>query len=589
MIAPAAVCVALFTAGPFFPAWSAESAGPAERLTLRKSVGERDYKGRNVEVEERRVAPGDSLWRILIQEKGLSSKRFSRYLVVIRGLNPQVGSDGMLRVGDTLFVPIDVEPLVALQDGPAKTDVPAKPAPALGATQDYRVQAGDNLYLILRDQLGIADERSMALYYALVKDLNPQKTNWNLLVEGETIRLPVSAKSSTGRPVAAAPDRGLRLREGTTPEVSAAEAPTSSASAAKHAAQIPARENVGLIARVMEALGNEVQRSGQEVLPVKDGTVRLERSSFPLLYNRKLNQKVILDADGRIPPAIHAKLAAQSSAPAVFSLPRTMTIKEAVSELLSRLGFQAVSTERPVVVQEAGLAFEARGDWMALAPEESNKRQEIFIINLTDKPGAIPDYLRSQLTALGLHLKEVSLSSVGEPLFVPTSRAPEFLSKPKALPHDKAQIIDALLAAYSIRFGVAEALPVVIHEGLKIETVSDRVFTIRGRRVAIFFRPLEPEMKRLLQEKGLIKPLELDLAKLSSREVIGKVLAELDDQAAYREHRFNAASGTRADALTITAWGFLLSKPGMLITDREIPGGYQRFFFDQGLDIVYFR
>jgi hypothetical protein len=422
-----------------------------------------------------------------------------------------------------------------------------------------------------------------------VKDLNPQKSNWNLLVEGETIRLPLSAKSSTGRSIAAAPDRGVTRREGASPAGSAAEVPARSGSAVKDPAQIPARENVGLIARVLEALGNEVQRSGQEVLTVKDGAVRLERSSFPLLYNRKLNQKIILDADARIPPAIQAKLAAQSSAPAVFSLPRTMTLKEAVSELLSRLGFQTVSAARPVVVQESGLAFEARGDWIALAPQESNKRQEIFIINLTDKPGTIPDYLHAQLAALGLHLKEVALSSAAEPVFIPASRPAEFSAKPRVLPHDKGQIVDTLLDAHSIPFAVAEALPVALQDGLKLETVADRVFTIRGRRVAIFFRPLEPEMKRILQDKGLIKPLEFDLAKLSSREVIGKILTELDEQAAYREHRFNAASGTKADALTITTWGFLLSKPAMLITDREIPRGYQRFFLDQGLDIVYFR
>ena len=82
-----------------FVVWGAENANPESgRITLRKSISERAYKGKTVEGEDRRIAPGDSLWRILIQEKGLSSKRFSEYIVVIRGLNPGLSQNGALRI-----------------------------------------------------------------------------------------------------------------------------------------------------------------------------------------------------------------------------------------------------------------------------------------------------------------------------------------------------------------------------------------------------------------------------------------------------------------------------------------------------------
>ena len=47
---------------------------------------------------------------------------------------------------------------------------------------------------------------------------------------------------------------------------------------------------------------------------------------------------------------------------------------------------------------------------MALAPEENNKAQEIFVIALTDNPQDIPDYLRKELATRGLHFKDVPLS-----------------------------------------------------------------------------------------------------------------------------------------------------------------------------------
>ena len=49
------------------------------------------------------------------------------------------------------------------------------------------------------------DERKVAQYFALVKDLNTQKTNWDVLEKGEVIRLPVPAGSDASTVVASAP------------------------------------------------------------------------------------------------------------------------------------------------------------------------------------------------------------------------------------------------------------------------------------------------------------------------------------------------------------------------------------------------
>ena len=67
------------------------------QLTLQKTAQSREYQGREVEGEDRRVGPGDSIWRMLVKEKGLSENRFSQYLVIIRGLNPQIKKIDVLR------------------------------------------------------------------------------------------------------------------------------------------------------------------------------------------------------------------------------------------------------------------------------------------------------------------------------------------------------------------------------------------------------------------------------------------------------------------------------------------------------------
>jgi hypothetical protein len=73
---------------------------------------------------------------------------------------------------------------------------------------------------------------------------------------------------------------------------------------------------------------------------------------------------------------------------------------------------------------------------------------------------------------------------------------------------------------------------------------------------------------------------------VENKEIMARLLNELGEQAAYREHRFSASASK--DRLNITAWGFLLAKRGMFVTDREIPESLHRFFFEKGLEIVYF-
>ena len=149
-------------------------------LTLKKTAQSRVYQGREVEGEEKRVGPGDTLWRMLVKEKGLPEKRFSQYLVIIRGLNSQIKKIDMLRVGDTVFIPLRPDDLLGAPPVSAKADVEGSPI-TRGAIKEYRVKQGEHLYQILREQLGISNDREVALYHALVKDLNPERKNWDAL------------------------------------------------------------------------------------------------------------------------------------------------------------------------------------------------------------------------------------------------------------------------------------------------------------------------------------------------------------------------------------------------------------------------
>lgn len=569
------------------------AAGQPE-ISLRRSAQSRPYQGRDVEGEERQIGPGDTLWRILVREKGLPGQNFRSYLVVVRGLNPQIKDPQVLRVGDKLFIPLRPDQIAGAQP---TSDTPAERTPGgRGATINYQVKAGEHLYQILREQLKLTDDRKVAQHYALVKDLNPERKAWDTLAAGEVIRLPSvnpSTQSASAREenrLAQKAAAGANQGGAPVPAGGAAKSELRPALDRRQAMQAPAKEQMVLFTQVAEALGGEVQNSGEELVALKDGNIRLDKGSYPVVYSPALRQRVVIDPDGKIPASLRTKLADPSVGTPIVPMANGVSIREAVGQLLAGLGYQALPADRPVTIQEEGIAYEARGGWTALAPEQSNKTQEVYVISLTEESGEIPEYLRSQLRKNGLHLKDIVLPGGAKPASAPADPAPQnLLAQVKSWPRDKREMVDALLLSFGVPFGVAENVSVQLRDGLRIEARTDRLFELAGRKNALFFQRPDPEIVKALQEGQGIRAIELDLTKLTSREVIGRVLTLLGDQSGYREHRFAAANGAAKDRLTVTAWGFHLPRRSLFVTDRQIPAGLHRFFFEKGLEIVYFQ
>jgi hypothetical protein len=572
------------------------SGGPAE-MSLRKSVIAREFQGRRFAGEERQIARGDSLWRILVEEKGLPERRFHSYLVVVRGLNPQVKSLDVLRIGDRIFIPLRMD-----EDEPApssSTAAATEPNQKDSApTVTYRVKSGEHIYGILREQLKVSDQRKLAQYYALVKDLNPERKSWDNLRLGELIRLPVfernlqtaNTESGSSKPAAVAAAPGAGKTMSAEPAGNSQSAPVARTSV-EQIIRSPARENMRLFAQVVKAMGNDIQLSGEEVVALPQGTVRFDTSSYPVIYNAALRQKIVIDPNGNIPASLKTRLSDPTIGIAVLPMGTGLSLQDAVRQLLVGLGYQPLPAEKPIVVQKSGIAFEAKGSWMALAPEVSNRTQELLIINLVDPTNETPDYLKAALANHGLYLREIVLPQpVNDAGIMKIAKKlkPE-PTAPRNLPSDKREVVDALLLSFGVAFGVAENISVELRDGLRMDKRADRLFELSGRPTAFFFQPLDPAIRQALQDKHGIRPVELEIDSLSSRDVIARVLSLLGDQVAYREHRFSAAPGSAPDRLTVKAWGFHVARKAMFVTDRQIPPELNRFFFEKGMEIVYFR
>ena len=534
------------------------------QLRLRKTVKTRDYQGKAVEGEERVVGAGDSLWRILIQEKGLSEKRFGRYLLLIGSLNPDLKRLDVLRVGDTIFIPTRPDEILGIQlvSGKAETKV-------------YRVKRGDYLYKILRQQFGIQEEKQIHSAVSQVKELNPRKKNWNLLLVGEAILFPgkVSAPSVAAAPTVKPAAESVEIV------------------GLDYGRKLPVGENLALLSQVVGALGSETNREGEETLPLQEGMIRIDRNVFPIIHNPKLARKVVLDLEGKMPASIRANVEAQGAGTGVVPVKKGASLHEAANSLLSHLGFQSLPQNQPIVIQDAGVGLQVKGEWMVTTPEESGGRQEIWIISLTDLAGKSPDYLTEYLSLKGMNLKEILIPFSPVSVASPSSgsRGQGATGQLERWPADKIALVDAFLQSYQISFSNDREISLSLREGIRMDTKVDRFFEFGGKKFALIFRPAGVDVKKGLEEKEGVRAVELDLSSLSSRNLISRLLDALGERAVYREHRFPAGEGGGRDRVVLTVHGFFLAHRSMLLTDREIPKGLELFFGEKGLRVIYFQ
>jgi len=529
------------------------------QLRLRKTVKTREHQGRPVEGEERKIVPGDTLWQILIQEKGLPGKNFQRYLVLIGSLNPQLKNPDVIRVGDVIFIPIRPDEFLAIQ-------IPS----GRGGPRVYRVKRGEHLFKILRDQQGLRGRKAIRSAFEQVKRLNRRKENWDLLYVGEAILLP-SLQKGAPPTVALSPQLGFIGLD--------------------YGLKLPVSENLDLLQEIAGVVGNEMNREGEEALVVKEGTVYIDRSLFPVIQNSKLGKRLVLNMEERISPSLQAELQSGNPQVSVVPVKKESSLHEAADTIFSHLGFQSLPRNRPVVVQDQGVGVQVKGEWMITNQNEGSGGQEMWIISLADVSNKTPDYLREYLSMKGLRLKEIVVP--GSPLAKKSLTLPnEDFEDPGPIevwPSDKEVLVDTILGTYEIGFSTAHEMSVSLGKGMRLTATVDRWFMLEDKKFGIFFGKVNPDVKQALSEKEEMKVVELDLESLSARQILSTLLVAMRKGTTYQKHRFPSVEGGPKNRLVLTVPGFFLPTRSMLLTDQTIPRDLHRFFHEKGIRVVYFR
>ncbi len=458
-----------------------------------------------------------------------------------------------------IFIPIRPDEFLGIQ-------IPS----GRGDPRVYRVKRGEHLFKILRDQQGLQGRKAIRSAFEQVRRLNPRKDNWDLLYVWEPILLPFLQKGAPPA-VALSPQLGFVGLD--------------------YGLKLPVRENMDLLQEIAGAVGNEMSRVGEESLEVKEGTVHIDRSLFPVIKNSKLGKRVVLNMEERISPSLQAELQSENPRVSVVSVNKESSLHEAADTVFSHMGFQSLPKNKAVVIQDQGVGVQVKGEWMYTNQTGAGGNQEIWIISLADVSNKTPDYLREYLSVRGMKLKEIVVP--GSPLekkSLPLSKKDLVDPQPiEVWPSDKEVLIDTVLSTYGIEFTTAHDMTLSLRKGMRLNTTVDRWFTLEDKTFGVFFGKVGPEVKQALSKKGGIKLVELDLESLSAREILSTLLVAIGKGTTYQKHRFPTADVGPKDKLVLSVPGFFLPTRSILVTDQTIPQDLHRFFHEKGIRVVYFR
>jgi hypothetical protein len=535
---------------------------PPAQLELKKTAKTRPYQGKSVQGEERTILAGETLWGILVQEKGLAERRFGQYQAIIESLNPGLKEPNILRAGETVFIPFRLDELLGIERSPQ------------GEVRLYRVKPGDFVYKILRREFALESNDQIQAAFEKLKELNPSKKNWNLLIVGEAIRFP--------GPV------------GSQPSVVTTEArhePDQSASAPAQGPRELAEARWALLQQLATALGNKFVRDGEEVFNLQDGQVTLERNKFPVFNNPQLGRRVIVDSGDVIPAGLRARIEAETGDTSVLSLKKETGPVEFTNQVLTQLGYQALPGNRPLVLHDMGVGIQLKGDWMVMQPETAGRREQIWVFLLTSTPEKMPDLLGDYLGSKGVKVTQILTPAFADsPSAAPPLSSLLSVKETEKLPQERTALIDTLMQSCQITFVRDQEISIPLREGINVKIKIDRYWESGGKQSGFIFGRLSPDMKKALENGAGLKLGEIDINGPSTRDVVALVLQGLGEPATYVENRFTGAeSGRLKESLVLTVRGFLLRNRSLLVTDRAIPRDVERFLLNQGIKIAYFQ
>ena len=603
-----------FASGSAFPQESSET----KSISFTKNVVVKKYKEGEVHAEPYTVKEKDNLWKILVDGYGIKNNQFYFFCSITKSLNPDLQDVNQLVPKQMLLIPFKYITHLNIPEDEMRSvlrtvlSAPLSQVP----TEKYTFSQGEHLAQVLRDMYNIPDDLIFDQYLNLVRKLNPDLENMNLVKPEQTIELPAIAAYRLASPV-----EGIVKKEVIKKEVVKQEAvkekvvekkgPTKKSAVAQgvQPAQegdpsLPEDPHFKALARNMprnkdayiksmssiaEAFQGELHRMGDISIPLmEESHITIDTNTFPILQLTS-EKRLIVDHGGDLPTGLVDLVQFDPGNYEVVTLDEHETMRSVLDKLFDAAGYFSVDKSRNPLVFGDQVQFEISGDWVIYGDEFM---EDIMVVNVIEKGEEPVDaQLKNSADAFGVDM--IDLYMVGEGEGVPVPEKIEDSTCPGDIPaidvSNGTVLVDSLLGLLGQQYRKDYTLKLFRgqSEGFDVEVKADRYFERGGIRHIIKFHPISEKLMEVIAKQGdriISLPVEIK----DSSPVIQDFLSFMGfNYDAPRPGFFDTSGGKKRAGLFIP--GILIKREkqdDILLTSSPLKNEIYQFLTNNNVKVV---
>lgn len=522
-------------------------------MEIGKDIYEVDNK--KVLTEKYVVKKGDYIWKILKQKGIKKNKDLFKLLSVLKKLNRSLQNLDLIHPDEKIIIPLKITPLsVDFDQAPSTEKTISVSALKDLSLQNYTIKQGDYLVKIIKGRFNIPQDHLYNEYFELVKKINPSLKDLDIILPGQTIKLPIYS-----------------------PEI--IRIPIKTAILAKP-------ENTGLIAHdlgsIFLEMGEEWINTGEHFIPLKaGGQIDLRAKSFPIL-NLKTGVSMIVDLDNKLPDKM-AKIIESSWGNYRIVHLMDDDLRSALEKILIVCRYPKLLKSGAPLELQGDIAVRITGDWIVTNSETQSNRTRIYVIYLTDDNSlATPPMIKQYLEGLGI--KVIDHPSGDDD----TSYKKGDVEKLKG-GKDYSSLIKTILDLTNNSFSAQVEIPAYQSQmtDFKLIINADFFLRIKGKDAIIDVTGLEPKIISFLREH------QFQVLSLAGEKdplaVVIKALEFLNIQFDPGPHHFMVTTKDDSRNIRLTLPGIIFSDnhgKAILATKLNIPDEIAAFLSEKGYSIL---
>lgn len=497
-----AFCLCMYLTDVF-----SEEASRTGTISFTKNVVVKKYKMGEVQAEPYTVEKKDSLWTILINKYGIKERQFYFFCRITKRLNPDLKNAHKLVPDQVLLIPFKYIAHFNIPEEKVRSALLKTLSTQLSEvpTEEYTFSKGEHIAQVLRDMYCVPDDLIFNRYLSLVRKLNPDMGNMDLVKPRQKIILPSLALYALTPEETSKPDQpGEESVDGKKTERGYVDPRFKTI-----ARQIPSSRTstMHILSSITDVLQGKLDSTGAFTIPfMKGGNVTIDAKEFPVLQLTD-NKKIIVNYGGELPGGLTDVEQLEVNGFEVVSLNENEGMESVLDKLLDAAGYFSVDKSNSPLVIGDQIQFQITGDWIIYADE---LLEDVMVVNLLEKEKRPIDLqLKDYIHAFGVNLIDLYLTSEGEQGEIAVSQQtvasgyfPEDVPVIDTSNHQG--MVDSLfdLLGQNVKKDVTVDLFRGESKVFDVEVMADRYFEREGKGHMISFQKIPEKLVELIAVQG---------------------------------------------------------------------------------------